>query len=60
MMQLRSRIDQQLAVNAVTLAVALVMAEALFKFRSFTLEAVAFLITWWVLIQAARFVLRMR
>jgi hypothetical protein len=35
--------------EAVPLASALVLAELLYKFHSFTLEAVAFLATWFVL-----------
>ena len=35
--------------HAPTLAVSLVIAEAFYKFGSFTLEALAFLATWFVL-----------
>ena len=37
------------AVTLVTLAIAFVIAEPLYKFHSFTLETIAFLLTWWVL-----------
>ncbi len=42
------------AVNAVTLATAFVIAEMFYKFHSFTLEASAFLATWYVLRLIAR------
>jgi hypothetical protein len=44
------------AINAVTLATSFVIAEAFYKFHSFTLEAGAFLATWYVLRVIARFV----
>jgi hypothetical protein len=37
------------AVTLVTLAIAFVIAEPFYKFHSFTLETIAFLLTWWVL-----------
>lgn len=37
------------AVDMVTLATSFVIAEMFYKFHSFTLEAGAFLVTWWVL-----------
>lgn len=46
---LGSRLDAGTAVTLASLAVALVIAEQLYKFRSFTLEAAAFLVTWFVL-----------
>ena len=46
------------AINAVTLATSFVIAETFYKFHSFTLEAAAFLGTWYVLRLAARFALR--
>ena len=45
------------AVNAVSLAIAFVIAETFYKFHSFTLEAAAFLATWYVLRLVARAVL---
>lgn len=46
------------AINVTTLAIAFVVAETFYKFRSFTLEAAAFLVTWYVLRLAARAVFR--
>jgi hypothetical protein len=46
---LGSRLDAGTAVTLVTLAVAFVIAEQLYKFHSFTLETIAFLATWWAL-----------
>ena len=46
---LGSRLDAGTAVTLASLAVAFVIAEQLYKFRSFTLEAAAFLVTWFVL-----------
>lgn len=37
------------AINIVTVTVAFVIAETFYKFHSFTLEAAAFLATWYVL-----------
>ncbi|MBM4435296.1 MAG: hypothetical protein FJ028_09420 [Chloroflexi bacterium] len=45
-------------INVTTLALAFVVAEMLYKFRSFTLEAAAFLVTWYVLRLAARAIFR--
>lgn len=45
-------------INVTTLAVAFVVAEMFYKFRSFTLEAAAFLVTWYVLRLAARAIFR--
>lgn len=52
---LGSRLDAGTAVTLSTMAVAFVIAEQLYKFRSFTLEAAAFLVTWWVLRRVALF-----
>ncbi|MGH2499719.1 MAG: hypothetical protein ACRDF0_06480 [Candidatus Limnocylindria bacterium] len=60
MTRLRALLDERLVISATTLAVALVVAEQLYKFRSFTLEAVAFLATWWALRQAALFIFSRR
>lgn len=53
-----ARLDAQLAVTLVTLAIAMVVAEQLYRFHSFTLETLAFLATWYVLRRAALFVTR--
>ncbi len=42
------------AINVVTLSIAFVIAETFYKFHSFTLEAAAFLATWYVLRIVAR------
>jgi hypothetical protein len=42
------------AINLVTIAIAFVVAELFYKFHSFTLEAAAFLATWYVLRLIAR------
>lgn len=46
------------AINVTTLAIAFVVAETFYKFRSFTVEAAAFLVTWYVLRLAARAIFR--
>ena len=53
-----ARLDAQLAVTLVTLAIAMVIAEQLYKFHSFTLETLAFLATWYVLRRAAQVLAR--
>ena len=50
---LGSRLDAQLATTLVTLAIAMVIAEQLYKFHSFTLETLAFLATWYAIRRAA-------
>jgi hypothetical protein len=45
-------------IDATTLAASLTVAEFLYKFHSFTLEALAFLGTWYALRRAARFIAR--
>lgn len=45
-------------INVTTLAIAFVVAEMFYKFRSFTLEAAAFIVTWYVLRLAARALFR--
>jgi len=47
-----------MAIDATTLAVSLAIAEFFYKFHSFTLEALAFLGTWYALRRVARFVAR--
>lgn len=42
------------AINVVTVSIAFVIAEMFYKFHSFTLEAAAFLATWYVLRIVAR------
>lgn len=42
------------AINVVTIGIAFVIAEMFYKFHSFTLEAAAFLATWYVLRIVAR------
>lgn len=51
-------LNTDLAVDAATLAMSLLIAEALYKFHSFTLEALAFLGTWYALRGAGRFLVR--
>lgn len=48
------------AIDVTTLAVAFVIAETFYKFRSFTLEAAAFLVTWYALRLAARLIFKER
>ncbi|MGH2376927.1 MAG: hypothetical protein ACRDGT_00440 [Candidatus Limnocylindria bacterium] len=48
------------AIDVVTLATSLVIAEMFYKLHSFTLEAGAFLATWYVLRLAARAIFRDR
>ena len=48
------------AVDLVTLATSFVIAEMFYKFHSFTLEAGAFLATWYALRLAARAIFRDR
>ena len=52
---LGSRLDAGTAVTLSTMALAFVIAEQLYKFHSFTLEAAAFLVTWWALRRIALF-----
>lgn len=50
---------EALFLEAITFAAALFVAEAAYKFHSFTLEVIAFLATWVVFSVAARSVLRL-
>ncbi len=59
-MRLLTFVNQALAVDAITLAIALSIAEALYKFHSFTVEALAFLATWEALRRAARLLIGKR
>lgn len=45
-------------IDATTLAGSLAVAEFFYKFHSFTLEALAFLVTWYALRRVARFLAR--
>jgi hypothetical protein len=54
MTKVRSLITPTLAIDTATLGTSLVIAEQLYKFHSFTLEALAFLGTWYSLRAAAR------
>jgi hypothetical protein len=47
------------AIDAATLGASLLIADRLYVFHQFTLEAVAFLATWYVLRAAARFAARL-
>jgi hypothetical protein len=58
MERILARLDRDLAIDGVTLAIALGVAEQLYKFHSFTLEALAFLGTWYSLRAAGRFLAR--
>lgn len=49
-----------LAREAVPMSVSLILAELFYKFGSFTLEAVAFLATWYVLSAVTSAVIRSR
>lgn len=60
MTKIRSFITPALAVDTATLGTALVIAEQLYKFHSFTLEALAFLGTWYSLRKIASFFLPRR
>ncbi|MBI2324124.1 MAG: hypothetical protein HYU87_04675 [Chloroflexi bacterium] len=57
MTKVRSLITPSLAVDTATLGSALVIAEQLYRFHSFTLEALAFLATWYSLRKIATFFL---
>lgn len=48
------------AVAGPNLVVSLVIAEVFYKFHSFVLEAVAMLVTWWLLTSFTRLVLSSR
>ena len=47
------------AIDAATLGAALLIADRLYVFHQFTLEAIAFLATWYVLRAAGRFATRL-
>ena len=51
-------LNTDLAIDAATLAMSLGVAEQLYRFHSFTLEAIAFLGTWYALRRAGRFLVR--
>lgn len=50
-------LNPALAVDAATLAISLGIAEAFFKFHSFSVEALAFLGTWYALRRVGRLLL---
>ena len=52
------RADRATVSTLATMAIAFVTAEQLYKFHSFTLEAGAFLATWWVLRRIAGLALK--
>ncbi len=54
MTKVRSLITPTLAIDTATLGTSLVIAEQLYTFHSFTLEALAFLGTWYGLRAVAR------
>ncbi|HET8679008.1 MAG TPA: hypothetical protein VFM39_02745 [bacterium] len=58
MTRLAALLNVTTAIDATTLGVSLVVAEFFYKFHSFTLEALAFLATWYVLRRGARFFAR--
>lgn len=58
--RVRPLVTLALAVDVATLALALAVAENLFKWRSFTLEAIAFLAVWYALRELTRALLRVR
>jgi len=53
MTKIRSLLTPDLAIDTATLGTALVIAEQLYRFHSFTLEALAFLGTWYALRKVA-------
>ncbi|MGH2349348.1 MAG: hypothetical protein ACRDFT_07795 [bacterium] len=58
MTRLAALLNVATAIDATTLAGSLVIAEFVYKFHSFTLEALAFLGTWYALRRVARFLAR--
>ena len=54
----RSGVRTLLAREAVPFTIALILAECFYKFHSFTLEALAFLLTWYALGWAANRIVR--
>jgi len=58
MTRLGTFLNAATVIDGTTLAASLAVAEFFYKFHSFTLEALAFLGTWYVLRRAARFLAR--
>ncbi len=60
MTRIRSLLTLERGIDAGTLAVSLGLADQLYQFHRFSLEAIAFLATWYVFRAAARFVAGMK
>jgi len=58
MTRLAALLNVATVIDGTTLGVSLTVAEVFYKFHSFTLEALAFLATWYALRRVARFVAR--
>ena len=58
MTRLGTFLNAATVIDGTTLAVSLAVAEFLYKFHSFTLEALAFLGTWYAMRRVARFLAR--
>jgi hypothetical protein len=58
MTRLGALLNATMIIDATTLAASLTVAEVFYKFHSFTLEALAFLATWYALRRAARAIAR--
>jgi len=58
MTRLAALLNVATAIDATTLGVSLAVAEIFYKFHSFTLEALAFLGTWYAMRRVARFLAR--
>ena len=58
MTRLAALLNVATVIDGTTLGVSLAVAEVFYKFHSFTLEALAFLATWYALRRVARFVAR--
>lgn len=56
--KVRSLLTPGLAIDAATLAVSLGIADQLYQFHRFSLEAISFLLTWWGMRTVARFFIR--
>jgi len=54
--RIRTLLTLERAIDLVTLVTSLLVANSLYVFHTFTLEAIAFLATWYVLRAAVRFV----
>ncbi|MGH2404334.1 MAG: hypothetical protein ACRDGN_07695 [bacterium] len=58
MTRLAALLNVATVIDGTTLGVSLAVAEVFYKFHSFTLEALAFLATWYALRRVARFLAR--